>query len=141
LRRRWRESWRGAGEIGREKGCGGRNFAVMERIEEIVAENARRVRERERRSEPPVFEALEGEARRVRMCEDFEYWAATCVKIFHKNTRELVPFVLNGGQRNVLARLESQRRSGKPVRAIILKSRQWGCSTLCYLLIYLKNFY
>ncbi len=119
-----------------------RNFAAMERIEDIVAENARRVLQRRRLSEPPVFEALEGEARRARMCEDFEYWAATCVKIFHKNTRESVPFVLNGGQRNVLARLEAQRRAGKPVRAVILKSRQWGCSTLvAYYMMWIQLFH
>lgn len=64
-------------------------------------------------------------------CEhDFEYWCVSCVKIKPKTGYEHVPFVLNRGQRKVLAVLEEQRTSGEPIRVIILKARQWGCSTL-----------
>lgn len=70
------------------------------------------------------------ELEEMRLREDFEYWCARCVKIAHKLTGEQVSFVLNPAQRKVARRLEEQRREGRPIRMIILKARQWGCSTL-----------
>lgn len=65
-----------------------------------------------------------------RMRTDFEFWAEKCVRIRHKLTGRMVPFVLNGAQRKVLKVLEEQRCANRPIRVIVLKARQWGCSTL-----------
>lgn len=74
---------------------------------------------------------------------DFEYWAATSVKITRRVVSEdetvtegaLVPFVLNKPQRRLVAVLESMRLAGVPIRVILLKARQWGGSTLVQLYI------
>ena len=68
--------------------------------------------------------------RRLRCRHDFEYWAATCVRIRHKVTGADVPFVLNAPQRRVAAIMEADRRAARPIRMIMLKARQWGGSTL-----------
>lgn len=130
------------GEFGVGGGRFGCNFAVMEQIDDILRENARRVElQRAAGSYDPTVE-IEGIDAETRMREDFEYWAARCVRIYHKDTRELTAFVLNGGQRKVLARLEAQRRSRRPIRAVILKSRQWGCSTLvAYYFMWIQLFH
>lgn len=65
-----------------------------------------------------------------RLKEDFEFWAATCAKIQDKLTKKMIPFILNRGQRKLLARYERQRIAGKPIRVILVKARQWGGSTL-----------
>ncbi|MCM1291657.1 MAG: hypothetical protein NC201_06050 [Prevotella sp.] len=62
--------------------------------------------------------------------EDFESWAADCVTVMDKMSGLSVPFLLNAPQKRVLACMEEQRRSGKPIRLILLKARQWGGSTL-----------
>lgn len=62
--------------------------------------------------------------------EDFEEWARDCVKIADKESGRPIPFVLNAPQRRMLALMEEQRRQCKPIRIIVLKARQWGCSTL-----------
>lgn len=67
---------------------------------------------------------------RLRCRHDFEYWAAKCVRIKHKKSGRLVPFILNAPQRRVLSVFESMRLSGRPIRLIMLKARQWGGSTL-----------
>lgn len=67
---------------------------------------------------------------RLRIRYDFEYWAAVCARIKHKNRAEIVPFVLNRGQRRVVEALEADRRAGRPMRMIVLKARQWGCTTV-----------
>lgn len=66
----------------------------------------------------------------LRFRHDFEYWCAVCIHIRHKLTGRIAPFVLNAPQRTVLATLESDRLSGRPIRLIMLKARQWGGSTL-----------
>lgn len=71
--------------------------------------------------------------RRLRICHDFEYWAATCARIKDKLSGQDIPFILNRAQRILLERLETQRTAGKPIRIIVLKARQWGCSTLIQL--------
>lgn len=68
--------------------------------------------------------------RRLRICHDFEYWAATCCTIKDKRTGCDVFMRLNRPQRRVLAIMEQQRMAGEPVRLIMLKARQWGGSTL-----------
>lgn len=46
---------------------------------------------------------------KARFEHDFEFWAATCVKIIDKTTHRQVPFVLNRAQRKLLGVLEGQR--------------------------------
>jgi hypothetical protein len=65
-----------------------------------------------------------------RFKHDFEFWAATCIQIVDKNTKEYVPFILRPAQRVLLAELERQRLAGVPIRIILAKARQWGGSTL-----------
>ena len=62
--------------------------------------------------------------------EDFESWAHDCVRIADKESGLQVPFVANAAQKRLLDVMESQRRAGEPIRIIVLKARQWGCSTL-----------
>jgi hypothetical protein len=71
----------------------------------------------------------------IRFAYDFEYFAVTCEIIREKKTGKEIPFILNAGQRKVLAELENMRRAGLPIRIVILKSRQWGCSTLIQMYI------
>ena len=76
---------------------------------------------------------LETALLRLRVEHDFEFWAATCARIQHKQTKRMVPFVLRRPQRKLLAVLLSELESGRPVRVILLKARQWGGSTLVQL--------
>lgn len=62
--------------------------------------------------------------------EDFERWCAECITITDKQSGKQVPFILNAPQRRVLSIMEGERRSGRPIRIIMLKARQWGGSTL-----------
>lgn len=66
----------------------------------------------------------------LRLAHDFEFWAFTCVKIQDKQTKKMVPFRLRLAQRILLTELEKMRVSGRPIRLILLKARQWGGSTL-----------
>lgn len=66
----------------------------------------------------------------VRNRYDFCYWSYTLVKIKPKLGGDIVPFKLNYPQLKMLAELEGMRLSGKPIRIILLKARQWGGSTL-----------
>ncbi len=68
--------------------------------------------------------------KRLRCRHDFEYWAVECVKIKDKMSHRDIPFVLNAPQRRVLGEFEARRLAGEPIRAILLKARQWGGSTL-----------
>ena len=67
---------------------------------------------------------------KARIEEDFEFWCARCVTIKDKMFGKNVPLVLNRPQRRLVALMERQRVSGRPVRVILLKARQWGGSTL-----------
>ncbi len=62
--------------------------------------------------------------------ENFEAWAADCVRITDKLTGLTVAFHLNAPQKRVLGVLEDMRRRRRPIRLIMLKARQWGGSTL-----------
>lgn len=61
---------------------------------------------------------------------DFEFWAATTIKITDKDKFKDVPFILRRAQRILLAELEKMRLAGAPIRIVLLKARQWGGSTL-----------
>lgn len=69
---------------------------------------------------------------RERCRHDFEFWCARCVTILDKQSGRLVKLVPNAAQRKLLAAMEAQRRSGRPIRIILLKARQWGGSTLVH---------
>jgi hypothetical protein len=62
---------------------------------------------------------------------DFEFWCASFAKIKNKEGIT-VPFILNPPQRKLLSRVEGQRMNGEPVREVVLKHRQWGCTTFGY---------
>lgn len=70
------------------------------------------------------------ELNRLRIKYDFEFWAATCATIKDKTSSRNIRFRLNAPQRRLLAIMEGERLSGRPVRIILLKARQWGGSTL-----------
>lgn len=67
---------------------------------------------------------------KLRCRHDFEYWAATCVRIKDKISGREIPFILNMPQRRVAAMLDADRVAERPLRLIMLKARQWGGSTL-----------
>lgn len=111
----------------------------MEWNDKMIAENERR-RRRLEELRPRAPQLLPGEDEGERLREDFEYWAWRCVRIKHKTEFRYVPFVLNRAQRKVLAVMERQRKAGVPVRVIVLKARQWGCSTLiCYYMMWMQS--
>lgn len=109
-------------------GCAGHSWRVARRVAWEIGE----VYLPRDMVDDPAFATLSGklEYKALRCRYDFEYWAATCVKIFHKISCREVPFVLNSAQRILLDELERQRRIGRPIRVILLKARQWGGSTL-----------
>jgi hypothetical protein len=68
-------------------------------------------------------------AKLARLREDFPTFAAQCLRIKTKSG-QLVPFVLNKAQRHIHGRLEEQKARIGYVRALLLKGRQQGASTL-----------
>lgn len=65
---------------------------------------------------------------RQRLKDDFEHYAAKCLKIRTKEGK-VVPFQLNKAQKYIHQQIENQLANTGKVRAIILKGRQQGCST------------
>ena len=65
----------------------------------------------------------------------FPTYARTMLHIKTKD-RRVVPFVLNAEQLIIWAAIEEQIRANEPVRAVILKPRQVGSSTVCQGLTY-----
>lgn len=59
---------------------------------------------------------------------DFEEYAVANLKIRPKSGAA-APFHLNSCQKFVHERLERQRQETGQIRALVLKARQWGCST------------
>ena len=66
---------------------------------------------------------------RQRLKDDFDFYSRNCLKIRTKD-KGLQPFVLNDSQKYIHGRLEQQIKDTGKVRAIILKGRQQGASTL-----------
>jgi hypothetical protein len=66
---------------------------------------------------------------RQRLKDDFSHYALKCLKIRTKSGK-VEPFVLNKAQKFIHAQLSKQKESTRRVRAICLKGRQQGCSTL-----------
>jgi hypothetical protein len=78
-------------------------------------------------------EELFYELTRTRCRYDYEFWAATCAKIQDKETKKIIPFILNRPQRKLLHAIIKMYEAHVPVRIIICKARQWGGSTLVQL--------
>jgi len=75
----------------------------------------------------------EQKAKLRRLHEDFPFYAENCLKIRIKkavNGQKIIPFVLNKAQKYIHAKLEAQKKEKGYVRALLLKGRQQGCSTL-----------
>lgn len=70
---------------------------------------------------------------RLRLHDDFEYYAPRCLKIITKPDAKgdtaIVPFAFNTAQAYVHKRIEAQRAARGWVRAMVLKGRQQGIST------------
>jgi hypothetical protein len=66
--------------------------------------------------------------KRLRLKNDFEFYARNCLKIRTKNDG-LQPLILNDAQSYIDKRIQEQLESTGKVRAIILKGRQQGAST------------
>ena len=65
----------------------------------------------------------------VRSKEDPAFYFAINYKIVDKEEGTVIPFVLNYGQRKILAKQEEMRLARKPIRIILPKARQFGGST------------
>lgn len=69
------------------------------------------------------------EAVRQRLRDDFEYYAENAVWIANKQGK-VIPFKLRRPQKRLARALMAQRAAGIPMRAVLLKARQVGMSTL-----------
>ncbi len=96
---------------------------------DVVAENKRRNEVIDAESRGPAIDR-DAPVDMARIMRDFEYFAARMLTVIDKLTCRRVPFILNRPQRIAINMLEKQRLAGLPLRAIILKARQWGCSTV-----------
>jgi len=79
----------------------------------------------------PMFGVLTN----MRIREDFEYWASTCVFIQDKITKQDINFMLRFPQRELLSVLIDLFWQKVPIRIILVKARQWGGSTLIQMFI------
>lgn len=68
------------------------------------------------------------QAKRMRLRDDFAYYAGHCLKIRSKSGT-IVPFVLNAVQMRVHEAAERQRAATGRIRLLVLKARQPGIST------------
>lgn len=66
---------------------------------------------------------------RQRLKDDFRHYASKCLKIRSKSG-EITPLVFNKAQLNTHEQLEKQKGETGKIRALILKGRQMGMSTL-----------
>lgn len=67
---------------------------------------------------------------RLRCKYDFAFWCATFVYIKQKGGGVDVLFRLTRPQRKFAEKLETLRKTNKPIRLVLLKARQWGGSTV-----------
>lgn len=65
---------------------------------------------------------------RQRLKDDFQHYAAKCLRIRTKSGK-ILPLDLNRAQIYLHERLESQKSHTGKIRALVLKGRQQGCST------------
>lgn len=81
------------------------------------------------------FRNMFGVLTNMRIREDFEYWASTCVFIQDKITKQDINFILRFPQRELLFVLIDLFWQKVPMRIILVKARQWGGSTLIQMFI------
>lgn len=70
---------------------------------------------------------------RLRLKNDFEFYADNCLKISSKDNSggtTILPFRLNKAQKYLNKKIDEQKYKEGKVRSIILKGRQQGCSTM-----------
>jgi hypothetical protein len=67
---------------------------------------------------------------------DPEFFIKTLLWVLPIDGGPAVPFTLNPGQKVVVDSLKAQMDAGEPMRAIVLKSRRQGISTLAEALVY-----
>jgi hypothetical protein len=65
-----------------------------------------------------------------RLDNDFEFFCAVCMKIKNKEGGDQIFLHLNPPQRKILASLEELRVKKQPIRICMVKSRQFGGSTM-----------
>ena len=65
-----------------------------------------------------------------RLDYDFEFWAFIAIQIKNKDGGKNIPFKLNNGQKKLVKTFMDMFWRDEPIRVILLKSRQWGGSTL-----------
>lgn len=70
---------------------------------------------------------------RMRCRHDFPYWAFKTIRLTAKGGGDPRPMVLNAPQRKLAALFDEMLEAGQPIRAVIVKARQWGGSTLTQL--------
>lgn len=67
----------------------------------------------------------------IREKYDFEYYTATKLIMQDKKSKKELPFILNRPQRKYYAQLHNKFiKHKKPIRAKLVKTRQWGGSTI-----------
>lgn len=67
---------------------------------------------------------------RVRIKHDFAFWAVLYIFVLSRTPGEgEIHFRLNRAQRKLVEKLEGMRKANKPIRLVLLKTRQWGGST------------
>lgn len=76
------------------------------------------------------FETVVRHYVRLRCKYDFYFFAGMYAKIKNKDGGEDLNFLLRPAQLKLCKIFEEMRLSGKPIRVILLKCRQWGGSTL-----------
>lgn len=106
------------------RGCLGERVAVRHKGVEVMVPVAMTADRRYRRRMADRDFCL------LRQEYDFEYWCATCVTVKDKAGYADVRLRLNRPQRLIVGELERQRVAEKPIRAILLKARQLGGSTV-----------
>ena len=66
---------------------------------------------------------------RLRLLNDFDFYASNALKIFSKKGGKIVPFIMNKAQQFIHQIVEKQLKEQGYVRIILLKPRQIGIST------------
>lgn len=65
----------------------------------------------------------------LRLKYDFEFCAVMAIKIQDKESKQMIPLILNEGQRTLIQEYERQRLADQPIRVLVVKGRQIGGST------------
>ncbi|MDR0970544.1 MAG: hypothetical protein LBM67_08430 [Lentimicrobiaceae bacterium] len=72
---------------------------------------------------------------RIRCKYDFEFFCYRACRIEHKLTAKIVPLLLNYGQRKIVKEFEDMRLNNIPIDIVLVKSRQYGGSTVVQMYI------